>query len=186
MFNDNRSRKIILVSHCILNQNSISDGTADLPCQFTEIVRLLEKNNIGIIQLPCPELMCLGLDRQDKNGSSRELLQENSRIRILMEVESNLNKLKALVQPVVYQVKQYLEYGFNIIGIIGINRSPSCGIETTSINNKEENGRGLFMDVLIKELNNAGISVNCIGVKTSRVEESVSRVKELLEVYGVI
>jgi len=31
MFNDNRSKKVILVSHCLLNQNSISDGTRIFP-----------------------------------------------------------------------------------------------------------------------------------------------------------
>lgn len=66
MFTDNRSKKIIVLAHCLLNQNSISDGTADLPGQFTEIVRLIMRNDIGMIQLPCPELHCLGLDRQDK------------------------------------------------------------------------------------------------------------------------
>ena len=181
MFNDNRSKKIVLTSHCILNQNSISDGTADLPGQFKEILAILEENNIGIIQLPCPELLCLGLDRCDKNGASRELLQENSRIRNLMEKEDKVQKLQELVQPIVYQVKQYLEYGFTIVGLIGINRSPSCGIDTTSINNNEENGKGVFMEILTSGLNKAGVSLRTIGVKTSRIEESVMNVIHLIE-----
>ncbi len=181
MFSDKRSKKIIIVAHCILNQNSISDGTADCPSQFREIVDLLEKNEIGIIQLPCPELMCLGLDRQDKNGSSRELLNENSRIRNLIGTRNNLDKLNELARPILYQIKQYLEYGFNIIGIIGINRSPSCGIETTSINNKEENGKGIFTEILLEELNNVGIVLNAIGVKTSRIEESVEKARGLID-----
>jgi len=84
MFNDARSKKIIIVAHCLLNQNSISDGTADFPSQFVKIINLLMTNNIGIIQLPCPELTCLGLDRQDKYGAKRDLLLENSRIRNLL------------------------------------------------------------------------------------------------------
>ena len=68
MFDDARSRRVILLAHCLLNQNAISDGTADFPSQFTELVELLTSNRIGMIQLPCPELICLGLDREDRNG----------------------------------------------------------------------------------------------------------------------
>ena len=28
MFTDGRSKKVVFVAHCLLNQNSISDGTA--------------------------------------------------------------------------------------------------------------------------------------------------------------
>lgn len=59
MFDDARSKRVIVLSHCLLNRNSISDGTADFPGQFTEIIELLMANCIGMIQLPCPELLCL-------------------------------------------------------------------------------------------------------------------------------
>jgi len=180
MFDDKRGKKIILVAHCILNQNSISDGTADYPSQYIDILKIVEETNIGIIQLPCPELMSLGLDRNDKNGSSREILEENSRIRILMESKVKLEMLKKLTEPVVYQVEEYIKYGFDIIGLIGINRSPSCGIESTSINNKEEKGKGIFVDVLLKELAKKRIRIKAVGVKTSEVQESINVVKQLL------
>ena len=93
MFNDKRSKKIILAAHCVINQNSISDGTADFPGQFLEILKILEEENIGIVQLPCPELMCLGLDRNDKHESSGDILEENSRIRELLEQNINLEKI---------------------------------------------------------------------------------------------
>ena len=32
MFTDGRSKKVIFLAHCLLNQNSISDGTADFSC----------------------------------------------------------------------------------------------------------------------------------------------------------
>ena len=180
MFNDNRSRKVILVSHCILNQNSISDGTADYPAQFDEIVKLLTDNNIGIMQLPCPELLCLGLDRGDKNGGSRELLQENSRIRILLEKEYNLRRLHEIVRPIVCQVKEYLKYEFTIIGLIGINRSPSCGVETTSAVNQEVGRKGVFINMLLEELKREGIIIKSIGVKTSKIDESVTNIKQFI------
>ncbi len=107
MFNDNRSRKLVITSHCLLNQNSISDGTADLPSQFSGIIQLLMAQKIGIIQLPCPELLCLGLDRQDKEGSNQELLQENSRIRNLLQQVKYQKFLQTKVEELAYQIEQY-------------------------------------------------------------------------------
>ena len=63
MFTDGRSKRIIFIAHCMLNQNSISDGTADFPSLNKEILNFLIEKDIGIIQMPCPELCCLGLDR---------------------------------------------------------------------------------------------------------------------------
>jgi predicted secreted protein len=107
MFDDNRSKKLIVVAHCIVNQNSISDGTADFSSQFAEIIEPLMENKIGIIQLPCPELLCLGLDRQDKAGALRDLLSENTRIRDLMEEPQNIMKLRAKADDLIGQIEEY-------------------------------------------------------------------------------
>lgn len=53
IFSDGRSKKIILASHCILNQNSISDGTSDYPAVNENILSLFIKSEVGIIQMPC-------------------------------------------------------------------------------------------------------------------------------------
>ena len=138
-------------------------------------------NKVGIIQLPCPELLCLGLDRQDKHGSERNLLDENTRIRKLMQKNGNTALLRKKVQEVVTQVREYREYGFSIIGLVGINRSPSCGIETTSIDGKEEPGRGVFMQVIAEELQKENLELKMVGVKTSKIEESLETVRQLLK-----
>ena len=181
MFSDARSKKLVIVSHCILNQNSISDSTADFPSQFKEVVELLVSNNIGIIQLRCPEIVCLGLNRMDDQGCNRELLIENSRIRILLENELNLRKIRKYVNDVLYEVSEYKKYGFQILGIIGVNRSPSCGIDTTSKDNKEMSGYGVLMNELKAVLEKEGIEIPMIGTKTSEVGESVKSVQALIE-----
>jgi len=181
MFNDKRSKKIIVLAHCLLNQNSISDGTADLPAQFTEVIRLLMANDIGIIQMPCPEFLCLGLDRQDKQGAGRDLLLENTRIRNLLEKGGNLEILREKAKEIVFQLEEYIQYGFKIVGIIGVNRSPSCGVETTTKEGNETGGRGVFMEIIENELEKKGINIPMIGSKTSRQAESVERIKRFIE-----
>ena len=37
MFSDKRSKKIVFIAHCLLNQNAISDGTAVYPAAFKEL-----------------------------------------------------------------------------------------------------------------------------------------------------
>jgi predicted secreted protein len=180
MFTDTRSKTILFVAHCLLNQNSISDGTAVYPGAVKHIIALLLESGIGIVQLPCPELMCLGLDRGDKAGAATPIIVENTRIRKALEQETAVEKLNALVGPLVFQISEYLQYGFDIKGIVGINRSPSCGVETTSRDNQEVAGQGVFMEALGRELEKKNIHLKMIGVKDSEPEKSLQIVKHLI------
>jgi predicted secreted protein len=180
MFDDKRSKRLVLVAHCVLNQNSISDGTADFPSQFREIVELLSEHEVGIVQLPCPELSCLGLDRRDEQGARRELLAENSRIRGLMEEGRAVEKLRARAEDIAREVAEYRRHGFDVLGLIGIDRSPSCGVETTSRNGREEAGRGVFVTVLEETLRAMGITMEMTGVRTGNVAGSLEHVRELI------
>ena len=96
MFTDGRSKKVIFLAHCLLNQNAISDGTAVYPAAFQELVQLLLDHEVGIVQMPCPELCCLGLDRGDVHGAERPVVEENTRIRRAMEKDGPRQKREAL------------------------------------------------------------------------------------------
>ena len=84
MFTDEKSKSVVFVAHCILNQNSISDGTAAYHGIIKEIMDFLIISDVEIVQMPCPELLCLGLDRENSNGSDAPILKENTRIRMMM------------------------------------------------------------------------------------------------------
>ncbi|MCE0495051.1 CD3072 family TudS-related putative desulfidase [Vibrio salinus] len=180
MFEDNRSKKLVLVSHCLLNQNSISDGTADYPGIFSEVMNKLAEYHVGIIQMPCPELMCLGLDRGDVDGGNRSVLEENSRIRKQLLTESSQKKIRTLVDNVFFQISEYLKNGFIVQGMIGVNRSPSCGVNSTSANNQEIEGRGVFIQSLMDKFAQEGIHIPVIGVKTFMPEAALKEVDSLL------
>ena len=167
MFTDGRSRKVIFLAHCLLNQNAISDGTAVYPAAFCELIELLLSGQIGIVQLPCPELCCLGLDRGDEHGAERPVTVENTRIRAQMLQAEEQAKLNLLVGNVLHQIREYKKHGFEILGIVGANRSPNCGVDTTSADNVEVVGRGVFMDALYSKLSAEGICIPMIGLKGS-------------------
>jgi len=183
MFSDNRSKKVILVSHCILNQNSISDATADFPGTNESVLNLLIKSKVGIVQMPCPELLCLGLDRGDIHGGQREVVVENTRIRKNMESQKSIEIINNLVNQVVYQIEEYIRNGFTVLGIIGINRSPSCGINTTSKNDKEIDGSGVFIEMLKKALDNKNININMLGIKATETDKALKSIQELIDNY---
>ena len=53
MFNDGRSKRVVFVAHCFLNQNSISDGTAVYPAAFKDLVVFLLNYYIGYFKIAC-------------------------------------------------------------------------------------------------------------------------------------
>ena len=161
MFADGRSRKVVFLAHCLLNQNAISDGTAVYPAAFRELVQFFLEHQVGIVQLPCPELCCLGLDRGNRQGAQSPVTEENTRIRAASRM------LEDLVESVIHQVLEYHRYGFRIVAFLGANRSPNCGVEATSDHNQEMPGRGLFLGALEDRIRAAGLEIPLLGVKAS-------------------
>ena len=175
MFDDGRSKKVVFIAHCFLNQNSISDGTAVYPAMFRNVIELFMKADIGIAQMPCPELCCLGLDRGNIYGADAPIVVENTRIRIEMKKDIPNTQLDRLADYVVYEILEYIRYGFEIVGIIGANRSSNCGVDTTSDNNTEMKGMGLFMEKISCRLSEKNISIPMIGLKgTDNISEKLS------------
>lgn len=178
MFTDVRSKRVVFVAHCILNQNSISDGTADYPGSHADIVRALLEAQVGIVQMPCPELLCLGLDRGNVLGADSPVVVENTRIRKELQQPPAADRLTVLVDQVVLQITEYVKYGFKVIGIVGANRSPSCGVDTTSDHNKEIEGMGVFFEQIRKALALENLSIPIVGIKST--PNALQRIKELL------
>ena len=114
----NRSKKIAIISHCIINQNSVVKGEyKDINIFFPFIKKLFEEN-IGILQLPCPETEYYGLRRW---GHVKEQF-DNCGYRKYVE---------KIVNSFVDIIKEYINNGYEIVGIYGIAGSPSCGVNLT-------------------------------------------------------
>ena len=180
MFTDGRSRRVIFLAHCLLNQNAISDGTAEVPAVHREILRTILDAQVGVVQMPCPELCCLGLDRGDPKGGERPVVVENTRIRRAMGQPEAAARLRELMSQVVRQIREYRKHGFAVLGIVGVDRSPCCGVNTTSDQDRELPGQGVFIAALQTAMVAAGLTVPVIGVKPS-APDALDRVRALLE-----
>jgi len=180
MFADRRGKRVLLLSHCLLNQNAKIDGCAHYPGVLPEVFELLGASGCGIVQLPCPEIMHLGLDRQANRNLPRTIESEDTRVAALMQGDAAILCCRRIAKDVAYQAEEYLRNGFAVLGMIGINESPTCGVETTWRAGGEIAGQG----VLIRELQRAcarrNFSMPMRGIKAKDPTGTVRASKEIL------
>ncbi len=175
MFSDQRSKRVVLVAHCILNQNVKIDRCAHYPGAMWELVRFLADSGVGILQMPCPELLYLGLDRGADREVPSTVASEDTRVARRMADPEAHALCAELVHGLVRQVVEYTKNGFDVLGIMGINGSPTCGVETGWSEGCETPGPGVFIRILHEEL---GLSM--CGVKALEPEQAVAAARTLL------
>jgi predicted secreted protein len=180
MFKDRRSKKLVLVAHCVLNQNSKIDGCAHYPGAMKEVAELLMSACCGIVQLPCPELMQLGLDRQADRQSDRTIESEDTRVARLMCESAGRLCCRQIAEETAYQVQEYLKNGFKVGGMLGINGSPTCGVETIWTEGQEEPGRGVLIQELVEACQRRGVSLHIKGIKAAKASEAIATTKGML------
>ena len=143
-------KKIIFVSHCILNTASkvVLYNQTDMDAEENLRKKFMHKaidQEVQIIQLPCPEFR---------------------------------DHCRKILAPCIQQLKEYLanEDWFEVLGIVGVDGSPSCGVDYTccadwygSFECREgldktfnectlEKKSGIFMQVLKEMLKENGLS----------------------------
>lgn len=81
---------------------------------------------LGILQLPCPELTYLGVDRAPMTYSEYDTQEYRKHCRTLLA-------------PVLTELHRLMEDGCTIEVLLGIENSPSCDLRQ---------GKGVFMEEL--------------------------------------
>jgi predicted secreted protein len=168
---DSRSHKVIFAAHCLLNQNARAAGAADFPSMMKPLLAALQEKEIGIIQLPCPELLVLGLGR-DRDVPPLETIDEG------LELPEAQVRLARLIDEIIFQIKEYQWQGFHIVGILGKNGSPSCGVETTSVRSRFGPGEGVFIRLLEQRLKAESLDIDVKGIDDHRQQEAVDWVSQ--------
>jgi predicted secreted protein len=180
MFNDRRGKRVLLVAHCILNQNAKIDRCAHYPGAMREAAECLVASGVGIVQMPCPELLCLGLDRQADPKAPATVESEDTRVAARMREPEAVSCCDGIAEQVAHQVREYRRHGFEVTGILGINGSPTCGVETNWTGDREAPGPGVFIEALQDALRRDGAELPMCGIKASRPVESVAALEQLL------
>ncbi|RKD22348.1 Predicted secreted protein [Caminicella sporogenes DSM 14501] len=181
-----RSREIILLSHCILNANSKVEGLSEYSGVLFELTNLIIKRGIGIIQLPCPEMLMYGIKRW---GHVKEQF----------DTPYFREKCRKLIQPIVNQLIDYKNSGYKILGVIGIDGSPSCGVNKTCSGNwggeflnnkllvdkihnlKFINASGIFIEEMKKIFRENNLSISFTALDETNINGSINKIKEFLD-----
>lgn len=127
-FSDRRSRRMVYVSRCLLNCNAKFPGCADVPGVYTEIITPIAEAGIGIEQMPCLEIM--GWGGVDRPKVMHELDPDNPGADWILEYP-RLCKREA--RKMADQMEDYLEAGYEILGVVYVDDSPTCGLTNTQV-----------------------------------------------------
>ncbi len=113
----NRNKRIVAVANCLLNVNAKVEGIAEIGGAAPLIGKLIEKG-YGIIQLPCIEMAMFGTQRWGV------VYQQ-------CDFAGFRDKCRELLAPIVGQLLDYDRHGYEIAAIIGMDGSPTCGVNLT-------------------------------------------------------
>ena len=180
MFTDARSKKVVLVAHCILNQNAKMDRCAFYPGAVREVSEMLVAAGVGLLQMPCPELLCFGLAREADPAIEPTIGEEDTRIARRLHDADAQATCRRLVDDLVYQVEEYAQNGFEVIGILGMNGSPSCAVELTWYEDAAHPEPGQFVAMLRDALADRGFVIPMAGIRANEPEAAVHTVEALL------
>lgn len=135
MGTDQRSKRILLTSHCILNQNAVVQPLARSTGVMKSAVDWAHEEGYGIIQLPCPEFFFLGPNRPGMTNEQYDTPEFH---------QSN----RGLIDPVIAQLKVYQDAGYEIVGGLFVQDSPSC-----------DPGQGNWVTDILEAATAAGIEI---------------------------
>lgn len=178
-----RSKKIVLLSHCLMNVNSKVEGLAVYEAALKELLLVLIDKGYGIYQLPCPEVRLYGIKRWGQS----------------VEQYSNMfyeKYCRNLAQDICMEVMEYQRCGYTVNTMIGLDGSPTCGITKTftgdwggldhNVEGSVGPGEGVFVCCLREESERHGLKMNFVGLDEHDPLSSIQNIIDLMEFNGEV
>ena len=132
---DERSRRVVFLSHCLLNENTRYLGGAFRPGAVREVVEPYLRDGVGIHQMPCPEQRAWGgvLKRYALffYGSAGTWRRAALPLLTPLFMLYTRRLYASMARAVARDVEDYVRSGFDVVAIVGVGASPSCGVSTT-------------------------------------------------------
>jgi predicted secreted protein len=164
-----RSKKIVFVSHCLLNQNARPLGGEKYPGVVKDILELFAESGVGVIQLPCPQLeFNEGLNRKSKPKAS-------------FDTNGFRTQCKKMSSSLIEQIENYLRKNYSVIGILGVELSSVCGVHQIQNGRRDVPGKGILIEEIEKEMQKKNFQVPIIGVNLNNIFSSIERLQSLLK-----
>ena len=154
---DKRSRTVVFICHCLLNQNAKVEPLANHRGVFEPLVRQLMNAGVGIVQLPCPELEVHGVARP--LGTDTVDQYDTSAYR---------KACQNIADQAVRSMQAYVHEGYRVACVLGVEGSPSCSVEQKPVLQQGKRvtvkGSGLFIEALKQVMEEVSMGVPIMGV----------------------
>lgn len=126
---------MVFVSHCLLNENVRYPGGATCPGAIPGVVDDYVEQGIGLCQMPCPEQRAWGGVRKRHlvrlYGCRPLRWRPARRAALALATAWTTIVYRRLARRIAGEVADYLHSGFEVVEIVGVGGSPSCGVHTT-------------------------------------------------------
>lgn len=166
---DARGGRILLVIECILNQNARDRGAASCAAMNRELVSLCLDQNIGLLQIPCPEIRALGWERKRPAGNS---------LREALDTPEGRASCRKLARDMADRVEQYQAVGYEILGVVGGNeQSPGCAVHHVPAGDPHaplSQESGLLMQALDETFILRGVDIPIVQLRDADASKLVS------------
>jgi len=174
MKTDQRSKKIIFIPFCLICQSFQARGIVHFgfSSKISPVVDEILKHDVNIIQMPCPESQFggyeQGLKREPKGFDEYDT----------SEFVSLCDKLS---DQVMEQIKAITNNGFEVLGVLGMEYSPSCSIALQYTRKGTIKKPGHFIALLMEKLDKEGFKIPFVGINRRGINASVEKLKNLFQ-----
>ncbi|PKN50785.1 MAG: hypothetical protein CVU55_15105 [Deltaproteobacteria bacterium HGW-Deltaproteobacteria-13] len=177
---DERGKKVIFLSHCLLNENTRYLGGASRRACVDEIVDRLQKKGIGIVQMKCPEQKAWGgvLKREMLMGYCIKGTWLKAFLKPFMILFLWKTKIyfRIIAKEVVSEIRDYIDSGFEVSGIVGIKGSPSCGVSAAlDLKKSAQFAADLDIETLSSEYFNENCYKKCMAERSGLFFEELKK-----------
>ena len=135
MIQDERSRRVAFVSHCLLNQNVRYLGGAFCAGAVPEVVQRFLADGVGFVQMPCPEREVWGGVTKRwmvrAYGARATLAYRFRGVLLPLFIAYTRLRYRRIARRVARRIADYVAHEYEVVAIVGVDDSPSCGVHRT-------------------------------------------------------
>jgi uncharacterized protein YbbK (DUF523 family) len=164
---DTRGKRVIFLSHCLLNENTRYLGGAFRRAGVDELIDKLQERSIAVVQMKCPEQKAWGgvlkkdmLQGYCIKGTWFNLFRKPYTTYFIWKTKRSFQRQ---AKEVVAEIKDYVESGYEVVGVVGVKGSPSCGYsESLDLKKSSEFVANLDLNTLSQDYFNEHCYRNCL------------------------
>ena len=164
-----RSKKIVFISHCLLNQNARPIGGEKYSGIVKELLEIFAESGVGVVQIPCPQL------------EFNEGLNRKARTKDSIDTNGFRTKCQKLSCGIIEMIEDYLRKNYSVLGILGVEMSSTCGVYQIQNGRRNVPGKGIFIEELEKEMQKKNFQVPILGINVNNIFSSLEKVQSLLK-----